>query len=79
MIIIHNPAEQEEVHVTQNCQFNQLMAHTVKVEPGVTARIYGIIKKELKICKGSIVHLHGRLEGKLKNEGGVFNLYQDSF
>jgi hypothetical protein len=65
-----------EVHIKENSQFNKLEADTVVVNENITARLYGSVKKTLVLKPGSVVVLHGRLHGSIKNEGGEFQNFE---
>lgn len=56
--------------ITANVQYNNVNAETVVVEEGVRTRIYGTITKEIIIRKDSKVFIHGKINGKITNEGG---------
>lgn len=75
MIIVDKPQEKKEIEIKVDSQYNKLMAESVKVAPGVTVRIYGIINKALHVGRNAVVHLHGQLKGELRNDGGEVNLY----
>jgi hypothetical protein len=63
------------VELTMNTQINSLNAQTVIVHENVSARLFGDIQKLLTLRNGSIVFLHGRILGDVKNEGGVLTVY----
>ncbi len=66
------------VSVCENTQFNNFIGENVIVSENILARFYGIIMKDLVLKKDAIVYLHGRLEGKLINEGGTLYVFAAS-
>jgi hypothetical protein len=67
-----------DVAVISDTQYNNFNAENVIVEENILARFYGVIKKDLQLKKGAIVYLHGKLTGKLINEGGTLYVFQAS-
>ena len=63
------------VSVKKDTQFNHLEADNVTIHAYVTARIYGTVKGNLTISKGAVVFLHGKVLGKVINNGGSLNIY----
>ncbi len=66
------------VHITENTQFNRLKANNVIVAEGVRARLFGFIKESIVLKKGSVVFMHGELQGKIENEGGEIFLFDNN-
>lgn len=64
-----------DVTVKENSQYNHVNAANMCVEANVQARIYGVIKN-LILKKGSIVTVHGKITGKIENNGGTLNVYE---
>ena len=58
-----------------NSQYNNLNAVNVTIEKNLTVRLFGIIKRQLIIKKGALVHLHGAVLGNIKNLGGELHIY----
>jgi hypothetical protein len=64
------------VHVTTDTQFNDIKAEQLVIEENVRVRLYGTIN-DVILKKGSCLYLHGKIFGKISNEGGeIFTFYQ---
>lgn len=67
-----------EVSVKVDTQYNNFIGENVIVAENILARFYGVIMKDLVLKKGAIVYLHGKLHGKLINEGGTLYVFEAS-
>jgi hypothetical protein len=67
-----------EIYVDTDSQYNYLEADHLIVAPGVTARVFGIVRKKLHVKPGAQVYLHGDLQGEVINEGGKINIFRTS-
>ncbi len=67
-----------EVSVIIDTQYNNFIGENVTVAENILARFYGLIMQDLVLKKGSIVYLHGKLIGKLINEGGTLYVFEAS-
>jgi len=61
--------------IETDTQYNDLDAGTVVVNANVTARLYGIINKDIIIKRGSKVYIHGKLRGQVVDQGGEVYIY----
>jgi len=61
--------------IETDTQYNDLDAGTVVVNVNVTARLYGIINKDIIIKRGSKVYIHGTLRGQVVDQGGDIYIY----
>jgi hypothetical protein len=75
--IIHKQVTGDLI-ITEEAQYNHLLCDNLIVEENITTRLYGIIQKDVTIKKGSIIYLHGRIHGKVTNEGGVLYSFEPS-
>jgi hypothetical protein len=64
-----------EVFIKINSQYNNINANKVIVAENVIVRLFGNIHELLIIKKGAEVHLHGKMKGKIENEGGKLFIY----
>ncbi len=67
-----------EVSVKVDTQYNNFIGENVTVDENVLARFYGVIQVSLILKKGAIAYLHGKLIGKLINEGGTLYVFEAS-
>ncbi len=67
-----------DVSVKVDTQYNNFIGENVTVAENVLARFYGLIMQDLVLNKGAIVYLHGKLLGKLINEGGTLYVFEAS-
>ncbi len=61
--------------VANDEQYQDVEVDTLIVEPNITARVFGVVKKVLFIKKNATVYFHGKLRGRLINEGGNFHAF----
>ena len=64
----------DDIHITENSQYNKLNAANVTVYKGVHARLYGHISHKLIIRKDAIVYLHGSA-AQIDNQGGELHIF----
>jgi hypothetical protein len=67
-----------DIVVSQDTQYNNVFAETVLVNEGVMVRLYGLVNKEITVKKDATVYLHGKLNGQVKNEGGIVYIFAPS-
>jgi hypothetical protein len=61
--------------IDKDSQYQNLEADTVIVEGNKTARIFGVVKKLILIKKNATVYFHGKIKGKVVNQGGNFHAF----
>ncbi|MES2566917.1 MAG: hypothetical protein V4565_08620 [Bacteroidota bacterium] len=61
--------------ITADTQYNNVTADNVVIEENIKARIYGEIKKDITLNKGSKLYLHGNYHGEIINNGGEIEVY----
>lgn len=64
-----------DLTVVADAQYNNVFAENVIVSENVMVRFFGIIQNDLTVKNGATVYLHGRLNGKIINEGGVIYVF----
>jgi len=67
-----------DLSVNEDSQYNNIIAENVIVSENTLTRFYGLIKQSLHLKKGAIVYLHGKLNGKLINDGGTLYVFTAS-
>jgi hypothetical protein len=67
-----------DLYILSDAQYNDVNADTIKVKENVTTRLYGIINKDLVVGKNARVYMHGKIYGKVRNNGGSIYLFEDS-
>jgi hypothetical protein len=67
-----------DLFILSDAQYNEVTADTVTVKENVTTRLYGIISKDLVVGKNARVYIHGKILGKVRNNGGSIYLFEDS-
>jgi hypothetical protein len=72
---INNSQVNGDVVVKKDTQFNNIHCDNIIVEENVMARFFGAINGNITLKNGSSAYLHGRLNGKVINEGGVLYLF----
>jgi hypothetical protein len=77
-MIIETKEVQGDVTVDKDTQFNHIHARIVVVKEGVMARLYGAVSNDIYLEKGSIVYMHGKISGKIHNDGGTLYLFKTS-
>jgi len=61
-----------EVYIKTNSQYNNIRANKVVVAENIKVRLFGTVKELLVIKKGAQVYLHGKITGKLDNQGELY-------
>jgi len=64
-----------DLTVISNEQYNNIIGENVIVSENIVARFYGIINKNLTLKKGATVYMHGKIFGKIINEGGILYIF----
>lgn len=65
-----------EINVTTDTQFNSIKADRIIISENVRVRLYGSVV-DVVLKKGAMLFLHGKIHGKLENQGGeVFTYFQ---
>jgi hypothetical protein len=62
--------------VKENTTFHHVLVESVIVENGVTARLYGSVRKEIIVKTDAIAYLHGNLLGNVNNQGGTVYVFK---
>ena len=63
------------VTVSKDTQYNYIDCDNIVIEEGVMARLFGKVNQTITIKKGAMVYLHGKMLGKIANEGGVLYVF----
>ncbi|MGZ3903516.1 MAG: hypothetical protein ACXVC6_07470 [Bacteroidia bacterium] len=64
-----------DIHITVDSQYNHIEAGKVIVGENIIARLFGTVNELIVIKKDATVFLHGKLKGKIQNEGGKLHIY----
>jgi hypothetical protein len=65
-----------DVNVTADTQFNSIQAGTLVIQENVNVRLYGTVNHVI-LKKGARLYLHGKIFGRISNEGGeLFTFFQ---
>jgi len=67
-----------DVVVAEDTQFNNINCDSIVIPENVIARLFGIIKGDITIKKGATGYLHGKIGGRIVNEGGVLYIFLPS-
>lgn len=61
--------------IDKDVQYQDVEVDTLIIQDNKTARVFGIVKKLIHIKKNATVYFHGKLIGKVINEGGQFHAF----
>ncbi|MGZ3862234.1 MAG: hypothetical protein ACXVPN_11970 [Bacteroidia bacterium] len=64
-----------DIHIEEHSQYNSIEAGRVIVNENVTARLFGTINDSIIIKKNATVFFHGKIKGKILNEGGKLHIH----
>jgi hypothetical protein len=62
--------------IDKDVQYQDVEVDTLIVEDNKTVRVFGIVQKLILIKKNATVYFHGKLNGKVVNEGGQFHVFE---
>lgn len=61
--------------IDKDVQYQDVEVDTLVIQDNKTARIFGVVRKLIHIKKNATVYFHGKLIGKVINEGGQFHAF----
>jgi hypothetical protein len=64
----------EDLTIKKSAQYHKLAGCNVVVDENITARLFGDVN-DLHLKNGSIVFMHGKVTGTVRNENGILHLY----
>ena len=65
-----------DLYILADTQYNDVLADNVTVKENVVTRIYGVIQKDINVGKDAIVYIHGKINGKVTNNGGTIYIFE---
>lgn len=61
--------------IDKDVQYQDVEVDTLVIQDNKTVRIFGVVRKLIHIKKNATVYFHGKLIGKVINEGGQFHAF----